>query len=312
MTINEPRAANPEVAGRLENWAQTISIALDVSVFVLKTLKNVAHISPVPFLFNAATIALSIAEEVQKTRSNKGGFKELAKDSCNIVYEIINLQKDVSTLEGVAVDLEKNLVQLLNVLRSIEEFARKGASRRPLLAMFRSSADARQIQDLKAKLDRAIHVFGLQSHIIVRKTVAQMEEQLNSISHAVAPPPCSPSGSSHHSLLTLINILRGTPKNDTSVVNFEALFHLENILSMDVRVMPKQMTNIQDKKNLIDFVNQVRHAKLLVWSRVKDGERRARLLVKLTRGSIKTRITYNHIKGSVSHLFKRSKKRSEE
>ncbi|KAM6503140.1 hypothetical protein JOM56_000083 [Amanita muscaria] len=113
MTTNKPRAANSEVAERLENRAETISTALDLSVFVLKTLQCVARISPVPFLFNAATIALSIAEEVQKTQSNKGGFKELAKDSCNIVYEIINLQKDVSTLEGVAVDLEKNLVQLV-------------------------------------------------------------------------------------------------------------------------------------------------------------------------------------------------------
>ncbi|KIL59397.1 hypothetical protein M378DRAFT_14833 [Amanita muscaria Koide BX008] len=301
MTTNKPRAANSEVAERLENSrAETISTALDLSVFVLKTLQYVAHISPVPFLFNAATIALSIAEE--KTQSNKCGFKELAKDSCNIVYEIINSQKDVSTLEGVAVDLEKNLVQLVNVLRSIEDFARKGASRHPLLAVFRSSADARRIQGYKDKLNQAIHVFGLQSDIAIRKNVAQMGEQLNSISRAVAP--CSP----HRSLL---NILRRTPQNDTSVVNFEALFHLENILSTDVRVMLKEMTDIQDKKNLIAFVNQVRRAKLLVWSRVKDGEGRAHLLVKLTRRTIKTRITYQHIKGSVSHLFKRPKKRSE-
>ncbi|KAM6503132.1 hypothetical protein JOM56_000075 [Amanita muscaria] len=86
MTTNESRAANLELARR---WSQKIDITLDVSVGVLTTLKYVAKISPVAFLSNAASIALSIVDVVQRMRSNKSGFKELAKYSCDVVFDIV-------------------------------------------------------------------------------------------------------------------------------------------------------------------------------------------------------------------------------
>lgn len=285
MTTNEPRAANLEVARRAGNWSRKIDITLDVSIVVLTTLQDVAKMSPVLFLSSAASTALSILDVVQRTRSNKSGFKELAKDSCEVVYDIINAQKDVSQNGDVPIDLVNHLEQLVNVLRSIEKFAIQGASRHLIVAVLCSSADARHIQDYQKKLYQALRVFGLQSNIILRNTVAHLAvnqvvimDQLGSIVRVLALP------SYMRPLPILTDILRGAQNDISRVMNLETLFHLENILSMDdYSVISTQITDRQDKKNLMEFVNQVLRAKSLSLSRSKlnDGDRRALRLLNI-------------------------------
>ncbi|KIL59398.1 hypothetical protein M378DRAFT_27014 [Amanita muscaria Koide BX008] len=268
MTTNESRAANLELARR---WSQKIDITLDVSVGVLTTLKYVAKISPVAFLSNAASIALSIVDVVQKMRSNKHGFKELANDSCEIVCDIINAYKDISQSGDVPIDLLNHLGQLVNVLRSINEFARKGASRNFLAALLRFNADARRVQDYQRKLYQALQIFGLQSDIIVRNTIAQlaanqvaMTNQLNT--RVLALPPCmflSPP-------ILPPDILWWPPQEGTSrLVNIRTLSHLENMDNCVVISTP-----IMDRQDIIEFINHVRCTKL----RLKDCDRREQCL----------------------------------
>ncbi|KAM6503134.1 hypothetical protein JOM56_000077 [Amanita muscaria] len=273
MTTNESRAANLELARR---WSQKIDITLDVSVGVLTTLKYVAKISPVAFLSNAASIALSIVDVVQKMRSNKHGFKELANDSCEIVCDIINAYKDISQSGDVPIDLLNHLRQLVNVLRSINEFARKRASRNLFAALLHFNADARRVQDYQRKLYQALQIFGLQSDIIVRNTIAQlaanqvaMTNQLNSITatRVLALPPCmflSPP-------ILPPDILWWPPQEGTSrLVNFRTLSHLENMDNCVVISTP-----ITDRQDTIEFINHVWCTKL----RLKDCDRRAQCLL---------------------------------
>lgn len=273
MTTNESRAANLDLARR---WSQKIDITLDVSVGVLTTLKYVAKRSPVAFLSNAASIALSIVDVVQMMRNNKRGFKELAKDSCEIVCHVIKAHNDASQPREVPIDLVEHLEQLVNVLLSINEFARKGASRNFLAALLRFNADARRIQDYQRKLYQAIQIFGLQSDIIVRNTIAQlaanqvaMTNQLNSITatRVLALPP--------YMFISLPilppDILRWPPQEGTSrLVNFRTLSHLE---SMDKCVVIS--TPITDRQDIIEFINHVLCTKL----RLKDCDRRAQCLL---------------------------------
>ncbi|KAF8626050.1 hypothetical protein AX15_005104 [Amanita polypyramis BW_CC] len=157
--------------------SESLDIALDVSAVVLTTLKDVSRIPPVPFLSDAAGIAITIIGVVQKARSNKDGFKRLAEDSCELVYAIVRAHKDIAKEEDVPKDLIENLEQLVNTLLSVQKLSQKGTSRNIFRAMFRSGVDAGKIQDYRAKIQQSMRVFGLQTDISLRDTVAKLAAQ---------------------------------------------------------------------------------------------------------------------------------------
>ncbi|KAK2462588.1 hypothetical protein APHAL10511_005321 [Amanita phalloides] len=198
--------------------SDTVDVALDLSSIVLTTLKDVAQIPPVPFLSQAAGVAVDIIAVVQKARNNKGGFKGLAEDSCELVYAIIRGHKNVSKQEDVPSDLSENLQQLVNTLISIHKFAKKGATRNFFIALLCSGVDAGKIQYYREKLQQSVRVFGLQSDISLRDTVAklasQQVEMMKDLMNRDAPEP---SGSANGSYSTLP--LPGASSKTNAVVN---------------------------------------------------------------------------------------------
>ncbi|KAF8729441.1 hypothetical protein AX14_006097 [Amanita brunnescens Koide BX004] len=180
--------------------SDTVDVSLDVTSVVLTTLRDVSSIPPVPFLSDAAGIAVNIIGVVQKARSNKDGFKKLAGDSCELVYAIIRAHKDVSSARDVSGDLAENLQQLVNTLTAIQKFAQEGASRNFFKALFRSGVDAGKIQDYRQNLQQSMRVFGLQTDISLRETVSKLaSQQLEIIRELERRETRDPSGSTNSS-----------------------------------------------------------------------------------------------------------------
>ncbi|KAM6503086.1 hypothetical protein JOM56_000029 [Amanita muscaria] len=162
---------------KVERNADRVDVVLDVSAVILGTLRDVAHLSPVPGLSEAAGIAVSIAGIVAKARNNKDDFRRLAEDSTELVYAIVRAHKDVTRPEDVPSDLIDNLRQLVTTLTLVHKFAEKGARRNFFMAMIRSNVDATRILDYREKLRQSMRVFGLQSDISLRDTVHKLAEQ---------------------------------------------------------------------------------------------------------------------------------------
>ncbi|KAF8335226.1 hypothetical protein F5887DRAFT_618836 [Amanita rubescens] len=80
--------------------SEVVNVLLGVSSIILMTLRDTSKISPVPYLSNAAGIALDIIMVVQNARQNRDGFKRLASDSCELVYVIARGHKDISRVEN--------------------------------------------------------------------------------------------------------------------------------------------------------------------------------------------------------------------
>ncbi|KIL54815.1 hypothetical protein M378DRAFT_18524 [Amanita muscaria Koide BX008] len=163
--------------GKAERNADRVDVILDVSAVVLGTLRDVAHLSSVPGLSEAAAIAVAIAGIVAKARNNKDDFRHLAEDSTEVVYAIVRAHKNVTRPEDVPSDLIDNLRQLVGTLTLVQKFAEKGARRNFFMAMIRANVDAKRIQNYREKLRQSMRVFGLQTDISLRYTVHKLEEQ---------------------------------------------------------------------------------------------------------------------------------------
>jgi len=152
--------------------SKAVDLLLDVPAIISVTLRGVSKLSPVPYLSNAAWIALDITEVVQEAGQNRNVFKILARDCCELVYVITCGHKDISRAENIPEDLVENLRRLVQTLTSIHQFAQKCTSRNVVKAILYSGMDANRIRNYREMLRQSMRVFGLRSDISLRYIVA--------------------------------------------------------------------------------------------------------------------------------------------
>ncbi|KAF5344460.1 hypothetical protein D9758_014129 [Tetrapyrgos nigripes] len=163
---------------------------------MLKTLQSVAAFAPVPFLGEAAALAIGILENVQKAKGNKDDGLALAEECVVLVYTINSTCAQLLARDGVD-ELPEDLMNHLghlesnydssgpsftftSTLRDIRLFATKLASqsffKRLLIQRYNSGA----IDKYRAQIKRALDIFALQSQITLRqicdRILAQVEE----------------------------------------------------------------------------------------------------------------------------------------
>jgi hypothetical protein len=119
--------------------SSTTNLALDTTDLVLTGVRDAARLAPIPYLKDAAGLALGIVNLIQVSslclgryhgvvlestddgqcsqdvRGNKGAFQRLASDACGLVYAILcrHTTADRSTATDVTKDLLDNLQELL-------------------------------------------------------------------------------------------------------------------------------------------------------------------------------------------------------
>lgn len=178
-----------------------------VSQVVLIALRSAAALAPIPYLQQAAILALTILDSVQGARGNQSGFAGLAADACNVVY-IVTTFMDVKKKVGkdLPADLEHNLKSLLNGLQKIERFAQK---KRGFLKRFvMSTTDAANIAEHRTMLNNSLATFGLESNLSIRDSVAQIAKRQEEMLDALKRNgyESGPRGSDRHGFLAHSNI----------------------------------------------------------------------------------------------------------
>ncbi|KAL4258130.1 NACHT-NTPase and P-loop NTPases N-terminal domain-containing protein [Pleurotus pulmonarius] len=161
-----------------------LTVAQDIAGIVLSTLEQAARFAPVPYLQEAAGLAVALFEMVQTTTDNKSSFKALANDACGLVYTATNVWKDrEADNDGKAIpqDLMDHLKELLDTMNDVMAFAKSRASRGIFARFVSHKADVGQIQGFRARLKDALDRFGMQSHITVRDAVARIQDQQTAI-----------------------------------------------------------------------------------------------------------------------------------
>lgn len=150
---------------------------------VLETLRDVAKATPVPYLSEAAGLALSIFDLVERAHGNKEDLSSLASECVSIVY-IINGAFD-NPVQEFPDDLRRDLEKVRDTLSAIQKFAQKQAARRFVPRMIMGRKDAEDIKTYQGKLAQAMLTFNFQSNIEQRKILHGLASSIKS--------PISPS-----------------------------------------------------------------------------------------------------------------------
>jgi len=155
-----------------------VDTTLQVSSFVLQVLQDGAKFAPVPFLQDAAGVALTILNAAQSARANREGFTRLAQDACGLVFAILCKSRDGQG-NGTALspELLNNLKELVDTLYSIQKLAKKEAKRNALVRMFKYQSDAGKILEYRERLRQSLDLFGIQSNISMHDSLALIIKQ---------------------------------------------------------------------------------------------------------------------------------------
>ncbi|KAK2462587.1 hypothetical protein APHAL10511_005320 [Amanita phalloides] len=148
---------------------------LDVSATVITTLKNVAGISAIPGIAEAASLALQVVNTVQRVRNNRAGFKALAEDAAELAYVVHRAHEEAE--HNMPPGLPDDLDHALKVLQDVSDLAHKSASKNTFSAMIQPGVDANTIQDHRSKLQGCLSRFGLRTDIELRIMVHKLVTQ---------------------------------------------------------------------------------------------------------------------------------------
>ncbi|KAF8079400.1 hypothetical protein FPV67DRAFT_1444530 [Lyophyllum atratum] len=155
------------------------AIALDSSELVLSTLADAARLTPVPYLQEAAGVALGIINMIQGVKSNKSSFHRLGNDACALVY-IILCREDkaavrVATVTPAYLDHARDLAETLH---EIYNYTKRQASRNRLLRMLQYKSDAGTVQEYRDRLKHSLDLFSVKSSLSIQDALVSIQEQL--------------------------------------------------------------------------------------------------------------------------------------
>ncbi|TFK35759.1 hypothetical protein BDQ12DRAFT_668382 [Crucibulum laeve] len=160
------------------NGKKVMEGSIELTGILLTTLQDAARLSPVPGLSDAASLALGILKMVETAQGNSEAFKKLAKDACGLVYTVVcSVQEMQYKKETIDKSLFDNTDELVKNLHSIQKFAEKEGRRGKLMRLLRYQSDMGKIQGYREMLRHSLDIFGLQSNISMRDSVARMMEQ---------------------------------------------------------------------------------------------------------------------------------------
>ncbi|KAJ6580747.1 hypothetical protein B0H19DRAFT_1112267 [Mycena capillaripes] len=205
----------------------------------LSIIGTFAQMAPVPYAQPVISLGESILTMVQRVRSNKTGFQQLAKDIRDLVRAAQGSHVQSS-------HMEKNLRNLISLLKEIRDFVQEHTSHGVFRRIVSNGLDASKIQDYRQQIQQALNLFELKTQISTHENTERilkaLEDRRRNASQqpkdpeapsrvpacsatlapsAAIPPPCaapsvaSPSISLPPPIATLTRIM------NTTIGNFE-------------------------------------------------------------------------------------------
>ncbi|KAF8987254.1 hypothetical protein BDQ17DRAFT_1258778 [Cyathus striatus] len=160
-----------------------VDTGLEISSLVLTTLQDAAQFAPVPYLQDAASLALSILNMVATTKGNRQAFRAVASDACELVCVVVKAVRVAQERGGIdeESDLMRNVRQLIDTLTSIDNFTRKEAKRNVVSRFLLHQSDLDKIDEYRRRLQKSLDIFGLQSNISISDNLNRVVKQQNEI-----------------------------------------------------------------------------------------------------------------------------------
>ncbi|KAF6762093.1 hypothetical protein DFP72DRAFT_1061374 [Ephemerocybe angulata] len=143
---------------KLERKTAKTDTALESAGLLVTTIKTVGSLANVPFLSNAAELASSILTMVQE--ADDGTWKKPTK--------------------GMR-QLAKDLKQLLETLKMIEDYAHTKIRRNMLQRLLYHRYDIQTIRQYRTTLTHAYQTFQLRSSILLRNDVSNIDTKSDEI-----------------------------------------------------------------------------------------------------------------------------------
>ncbi|KAF5333727.1 hypothetical protein D9611_002629 [Ephemerocybe angulata] len=175
---------------KLERKTAKTDTALESAGLLVTTIKTVGSLANVPFLSNAAELASSILTMVQNVRDNKSEFEQLATEAFQLVrsitevFYILRAEADDGTwkkpTKGMR-QLAKDLKQLLETLKMIEDYAHTKIRRNMLQRLLYHRYDIQTIRQYRTTLTHAYQTFQLRSSILLRNDVSNIDTKSDEI-----------------------------------------------------------------------------------------------------------------------------------
>lgn len=161
--------------------AKAVDITLIVSETVLSALVDAAGSAPFPLLKEAAGSALLILQAVQKARSNKSAFNDLATESCNYTYKVITSIKNPQETGK----LKEDLSTLCSTLADVQKYASKYAKKRMIFFFFRSlllpNRDENKIAGYSKAIEVAFRNFNFECNVDLREQATEIRTDVKEI-----------------------------------------------------------------------------------------------------------------------------------
>ncbi|KAJ3846392.1 hypothetical protein EV368DRAFT_89094 [Lentinula lateritia] len=169
------------------------SVAWDISEHVLQTLTSAAQYAPTPYLGTLSVVALNIFQAVQGAKENQEVLAQLASMACNLASSITTTYEELHShssspnanacstvapeLFSSDITLQKQVGELIQILKDIEEWIENLKSRGKLRKVIASRSDLNAIQEFRDRLNEATEKFQIQSLITLRSAVAQLQQE---------------------------------------------------------------------------------------------------------------------------------------
>ncbi|KIK00916.1 hypothetical protein K443DRAFT_678841 [Laccaria amethystina LaAM-08-1] len=155
---------------------------LAVSDTIVSMLKDVVTLSGLPFIQEAASVALTILEILQNVRNNKGDFGRLANDACEITYAAALMCNEYEKKhQPISETTKEDLKELVRKLKNIEQYAYESIQRKWYWKLANNKSDQGKIAAYRQDLNSSVALFGFQSHLTIREAVAKLEQQSEKI-----------------------------------------------------------------------------------------------------------------------------------
>ncbi|KAF7315523.1 hypothetical protein MIND_00067600 [Mycena indigotica] len=159
--------------------SKKVNAAYDFGTAFFSTLTLAASMAPLPYLQEAAQLAVNIIQILQNADNNLEEFMILANDACELVVAIL-AAVEVFQRDGLALSpqLAGNIADLNVTLSNIYKLAKKNIRKSKLYQIFRHRTQLQKIERYRAQLRVALDKFGLQSQISIHENVVQILKQV--------------------------------------------------------------------------------------------------------------------------------------
>ncbi|KAK1236021.1 hypothetical protein PQX77_000735 [Marasmius sp. AFHP31] len=158
------------------------STAADITVSILSALREVSQAAGgIGYAGMAAAIALEIVNAAQGAKDNKVSFKTLALDAGTLVLNIAEVCKEFEAEKEISPLLRRHLDTLEETLKQIRDYAKKRGDKAYWKRYISSRSDLDRIKEFRERLNQAVDLFGVQSHITVRESIARMATRQETI-----------------------------------------------------------------------------------------------------------------------------------